>query len=260
MRNYHTHTQRCKHATGVVRDYVECAVEQGIEVLGFSEHTPFPDNRWLNVRLHMEELKEYCKEIEEAQAEFSQIKLVKGLECEYIEKFKSFYKEDLIGKAGIEYLILAGHVLGPNGESPWNLEGLVVDPKKDLRNYAEYLVKGMETGMFAFVAHPDVFGSFYIEWDEETLACSRYILEAAAALKMPLEINGYGLRKPMIETSEGKRLMYPWNKFWEVASQYDISVLANSDAHRPQDVGASIEKALEIAKYYGLKTIELAIK
>lgn len=257
MKNYHTHTYRCKHAVGTVADYVEAAVEQGIKVLGISEHTPFPDNRWLEVRLHMDELDTYCKEIEKAQRTFRDIRVLKGLECEYIECFKSFYKEELLGKRNMDYLILAGHVLGPNGESPWNLQGNLRSAKEELKHYAEYLVKGMETGLFTFVAHPDVFGTFYFNWDEEAVACSKYILEGAQDLHIPLEINGYGLRKPKIETPEGIRHMYPWHKFWEVASQYNIGVLANSDAHRPEDVGASIGEALEIAKKYGLRVVEL---
>lgn len=257
MKNYHTHTYRCKHAVGTVDEYVESALKQGIKVLGISEHTPFPDNRWLEVRLHMDELDDYCKEIEQAQKRFTEIRMLKGLECEYIECFKSFYKEELLEKRKMDYLILAGHVLGPNGESPWNLQGILRSNQEELKHYAEYLVKGMETGLFTFVAHPDVFGMFYLNWDKEAEACSRYIVEAAKDLKVPLEINGYGLRKPKIETSEGIRYMYPWHKFWEVAAQYDVGVLANSDAHRPEDVGASIAQALQIAKRYNLRVVEL---
>ncbi|MEG0014921.1 MAG: histidinol-phosphatase [Cellulosilyticaceae bacterium] len=257
MKNYHTHTYRCKHAVGTVNEYVESAVKQGIKVLGISEHTPFPDNRWLEVRLHMDELEDYCKEIEVAQKIFTDIRVLKGLECEYVECFKSFYKEELLEKNNMDYLILAGHVLGPNGEAPWNLGGELRSNQEELKHYAEYLVKGMATGLFTFVAHPDVFGCFYSEWDEEAKACSRYIFSAAQDLKVPLEINGYGLRKPKIETAEGIRHMYPWDKFWELGAQYDIGVLANSDAHRPEDVGASIGEALEIAKRYGLRVVEL---
>ena len=39
-KNYHTHTKRCHHATGEDREYVEAAIAQGIEVLGFSDHIP----------------------------------------------------------------------------------------------------------------------------------------------------------------------------------------------------------------------------
>ena len=31
--NYHTHTKRCKHATGEDREYVEAAIETGLKIL-----------------------------------------------------------------------------------------------------------------------------------------------------------------------------------------------------------------------------------
>ena len=43
--NYHTHTKRCKHATGEDREYVEAASETGLKILGFADHCPwiYPD-------------------------------------------------------------------------------------------------------------------------------------------------------------------------------------------------------------------------
>ncbi len=40
--NYHTHTWRCHHAKGTEREYVERAIEGGLKILGFSDHTPYP--------------------------------------------------------------------------------------------------------------------------------------------------------------------------------------------------------------------------
>ncbi len=39
-KNYHTHTPRCGHAWGTEREYVHRALELGMKVLGFSDHTP----------------------------------------------------------------------------------------------------------------------------------------------------------------------------------------------------------------------------
>lgn len=38
--DYHTHHNRCGHATGTVRDYVIAAIEKGLQVIGISDHTP----------------------------------------------------------------------------------------------------------------------------------------------------------------------------------------------------------------------------
>ena len=42
MNNYHTHTYRCFHAYGTEEDYVQEAIRQNMQELGFSDHGPFP--------------------------------------------------------------------------------------------------------------------------------------------------------------------------------------------------------------------------
>ena len=42
--NYHTHTQRCLHAKGAEEDYVRSALQAGMDILGFTDHAPFPDH------------------------------------------------------------------------------------------------------------------------------------------------------------------------------------------------------------------------
>ena len=81
---------------------------------------------------------------------------------------------------------------------------------------------------------------------------------AAAALQVPLEINGYGLRKRKIDTPTGKRCMYPWLPFWELAGDYDIKIIVNSDAHRPEDVSSNMAEAAAIGKKFGLKFADLS--
>ena len=39
--NYHTHTYRCRHAIGSEEEYIRKAIDGGLKVLGFSDHTPF---------------------------------------------------------------------------------------------------------------------------------------------------------------------------------------------------------------------------
>mgnify|MGYP000697771308 CR=1 FL=1 len=39
--NFHSHTVRCQHAVGEEREYVEEAIKEGFEVIGFSDHSPY---------------------------------------------------------------------------------------------------------------------------------------------------------------------------------------------------------------------------
>ncbi len=256
MKNYHTHTYRCKHAKGEVEDYVKKAIEEGITVLGISDHTPLPDNRWQEIRMSMDELDDYEKAIEESKKKYPEIKILKAMECEYAVEYDTFYREELLGKRQFDYLIAGTHAFLCDGEWVGVYGGITT--KKRLKAYAEAVVQSMKADLFTFVAHPDLFGNAYEIWDEETIACSKYILEAAEDLQTPLEINGYGLRKDRIKTEQGIRCMYPWLPFWELASAYNITVVVNSDAHFPRDVAANIKEGLEIVEKYNLQLADFS--
>lgn len=255
VKNYHTHTHRCKHAVGDVFDYCQAAVERDLTVLGISDHAALPDNRWSHVRMDFQELPNYCTVIDEAKSRYPELTLLKGMECEFATEYASFYRDKLLGELEFDYLIGAVHFFPLQGEWVGAYGG--ADSIAGLKGYTEYFIESMQSGLFEFMAHPDLFGNCYLTWDANTISAARDILAAAAALNMPLEINGYGLRKPQIETPEGKRRMYPWLPFWELASDYDVSVIVNSDAHRPQDVASNLQEAAAIGDRFGLKLVDL---
>ena len=61
--SYHTHTKRCKHGKGNVNDFVNFAIANNFEVIGFTDHVPFKDNRMDFCRMFYSELDEYISEI-----------------------------------------------------------------------------------------------------------------------------------------------------------------------------------------------------
>lgn len=255
-KNYHTHTYRCKHASGDVADYCEAALAEGLTVLGISDHAALPDNRWGGVRMAFDELSDYCDAIDTARAKYPGLTVLKGMECEYAEGYASFYRDVLLGELEFDYLIGAAHFFPHDGEWVGAYGG--ADTAAGLRAYADYFIESMASGLFAFMAHPDLFGNCYHTWDANTAAAAEDILNAAAALGVPLEINGYGLRKPMIDTPQGPRRMYPWLPFWEQAAGHDVTVIVNSDAHRPRDVASSMAEAAAIGERCGLRFADLS--
>ncbi|HJN50749.1 MAG: histidinol-phosphatase [Pseudomonadales bacterium] len=263
VHNFHTHTYRCKHAQGDVADYCQVALEQGMETLGFSDHSALPDDRWITARMHYAELPDYSSSIDQAKLDFPQLRILKGMECEYIPEFHAFYAEELLGEHKFDYLIGAAHLFpnpsfsdrANNEERPWlNTYGGTSNPKM-LRAYADYLIQMMATGLFDFIAHPDLFGNCYLNWDEDTTACSRDIISAAADLKVGLEINALGLRKIAYKKPDNPYPMYPWIPFWEEATDFPVEVIVNSDAHRPIDVQARMTEAQAIHEKLNLVTM-----
>ncbi len=39
--DFHTHHERCGHAKGKVRDYIEAAIERNLSLIGISDHSPW---------------------------------------------------------------------------------------------------------------------------------------------------------------------------------------------------------------------------
>lgn len=251
MRNYHTHTFRCKHAAGDVVDYAQAALTKGLQVLGMSDHTPLPDGAWPQIRMAWDELPGYLLAIGQARALYPDLTILAGMECEWSPEYHQFYENELLGRFGLDYLVLGCHFFPCQGEY-LSSHGRIDTPKR-LRAYARHLIRSMESGLFAFVAHPDLFGLTYLKWDQNAKAASRDILQAAQDLKIPLEINGHGLCNLWVETALGGRPPYPWRQFWELAQDYKIAALVNSDAHRPQDVDQGLGEGAQLLRSLGLK-------
>ncbi len=251
--NFHTHTRLCHHASGWIDDYCQAALEQGLAVLGFSDHCPHPDGRWQGSRMKMEELPEYLAAIETARQNFPQLRILSGLECEWVPEFEATQREYFLGELGLDFLVGAAHFYPQNGVFE-NIYGRVL-AETDLQSYAAYVVQSIQSGIYAYYAHPDAFAMSIWEWDKAAEQCSRTILQASKEYGMPLEINAYGLRKPEKEYAEGMRRMYPVQQFWELAAEYQIEVVISSDAHRPEDVWGNTDECIAIAKQFGLKVI-----
>lgn len=255
MQEFHTHTFRCKHAEGDIIDLANYAHCSGFAVLGVSDHTPLPDNFYPEIRMELRELEDYVIAYEDARDKYPKLRILLGMECEYLDRYRDFYKDELIGRWGLAYLLLGQHFFYCGDELVYYWKEM--RGTKELWAYAEHLVRGIESGLFSIVAHPDAFGNFYGPWDQETVSCSRYILEAAQVYKIPLEINGNGIRKGKTNIAGVKRYLYPLDPFWELAAGYDITVVVNSDVHKPSEL-APVKEAWALAQRYNLKIADLS--
>lgn len=267
MNNYHTHTYRCKHASGDVADYVEEARRAGLGELGFSDHTPLPDGRWPENRMGMDELPGYLAAVEaarlaeearpdEGQGDGSgrgRLRILRGLECEWSPDYDSFIRDELLGRRKLDYLVSGTHFYLKGGV--WE-DSASIRQAAGLVAYAAHMERSIQSGLFAFIAHPDLYCLGYLAWDEAARACARDILAAASAARIPVEINGYGMRKPRVRGPDGPRWPYPREAFWDLAAEYEITIVANSDAHRPSDVAAGLETGAAMATRRGLRLLD----
>lgn len=245
--NYHTHTWRCMHAEGTEREYVERAIEGGLKILGFSDHTPMPyANGYVsNVKMRLNQLEGYVDTVLNLKKEYEKdIEIHLGLEVEYYPKyFKEFLH--ITGQYPIEYFLLAQHFLGNEIDDVYS--GDETQDPKILKRYCLQCREAMLTGCFTYFAHPDLLHftgdpAVYDHW-------MRGLCEDAKKAGLPLEINFLGI---------GGHRHYPNPAFWKIVGEVGNPVIFGSDAHEPDKVWnpAALKKGEEIVKENGLHLLD----
>ncbi len=226
--NYHTHTFRCFHAKGSDEEFVKAAIEAGFDEIGFADHSPWPFKDYVSgMRMHADELKEYCDSIKHLKEKYKdKISIKLGLECEYFPKYMPWLKK-AIKENEIDYIILGHHFSKDEPNSFYN--GNMNSPEH-LYTFRDDIVEAMETGMFAYIAHPDIFMRGYPVFDEHCEKISRDIIKKAIETNTPLEYNLLGLSHSKLDGKQG----YPYPDFWDMVSEMKPPVTMGIDAHVPE--------------------------
>lgn len=245
--NYHTHTHRCNHASGTEEEYIKRAIEGGVAYMGFSDHTPYqlPDGRESWYRVSVNEAKDYVADLSALREKYKdKIEIMIGFEMEY---YPSCFREmfQTAQKYGGEYLILGQHFFEEeHGDYPHTTTA--TDDVELLKIYVSRVTDAMKTGVFTYVAHPDI---FHFTGDRDCYQQEmRNICKTSKEQNVPLEINFLGIRD---------NRMYPREDFWEVAGQEKSPVTFGFDAHDVQSAfdGQSLIKAKEMVKQFHLNYI-----
>lgn len=250
--NYHTHTSRCFHAKGSDEEYVLAAIEAGFDEIGFADHTAWNYKGFVShMRMHENELEEYCNSVKSLREKYKdKISIKLGLECEYFPQHLPWLKEE-IEKQEIDYIILGHHFRGSEQTGVYN--GAITAPE-DIYAYRDDVLKAMETGLFSYVAHPDLFMKGYNEFDEHCEKISRDIIAKAIETDTPLEFNLLGVKYSMADGRPG----YPHPKFWEIASEMKPKAVVGIDAHYPNAYKEAeiFRLGYDELKKYGLEPVE----
>ena len=240
--NYHTHTVRCGHAVGEDREYVEKALERGLQLLGFSEHVPmpFPDGHESRFRLPARLLEDYVSSVLRLREEYrGQIEILLGFEAEYYPDLFEAMLERL-SPYPVDYLILGQH-FNTSAEITYNTRPQ--DSEEALHFHVDRILEGLGTGRFLYAAHPD---HFHFTGDVEFYRQeSRRLCEGVKKLDIPLELNMLGLRE---------KKNYPRPEFWEIAAEVGNRVILGCDAHDPDHVAnpENLKETLAFAARYGI--------
>jgi histidinol-phosphatase (PHP family) len=245
--DYHVHTTLCHHAVGDPIEYLQAAQRAGLTEIGFADHNPMPEqfDGW---RMSIQDLPRYLEMIEEVRSNGFPVRL--GLECDFIEGYESWI-ETLAGKAPWDYLIGSVHYIAPG----WD-----VDNPKYLARFREYpveeiwalywkhYVRCIESGLYDFVAHPDLAKKFGYRPDGDLRRYYQPAIESLARRNVAFEINTAGLRKDAAE-------IYPAPEFIQLAREAGVAMLINSDAHAPEEVAYKFDLARDLARQAGYSKV-----
>lgn len=230
--NYHTHTTRCGHAVGTDEAYIKAAIAQHYDVLGFSDHVPWPYESGYthtHVRMTIDHLDEYVATMRQLRKQYAdQIRLLIGFECEYFPAYMAWL-EDVKQEKRLDYLILGNHYEGSD-ETGIYFGG--IKTAAELRRYVDSTIKGVESGLFAYLAHPDLFMRRYGKFDENCRAAARDLCAACKENNLPMEVNLHDRYR----LGELNRDGYPHPEFFEIAYQAGAKVIIGVDAHEPEEL------------------------
>ncbi len=244
--NYHTHTNRCHHANGSDREYVENAIKAGIKTLGFSDHAPYfypqinPRNPY---RIDCDKFEDYVNSVISLKKEYEKdIDILLGYELEYYPEYHAREMEYL-NTYSYDYLILGQHQLIKGGDYKVIYANR---PTYNLSEYVDTVIEALNTGDFNMLAHPDLPNCFATKEQKEN-EFSKLCL-CAKKQNIPLELNLLGIR-------EGR--MYPTEDFFEIAAKVGNDIAIGYDAHSPSDFldKYALSKALKIVEKYKLNLI-----
>ena len=237
----HNHTTRCNHAEGTVDEYIQKAIELGIDIYGFSEHAPMDFD--LNYRLPFEEMDAYINDILTAKEKYkNDISILLGYEVDWLQG----HMDERVLNADVDYLIGSVHFIDKWGfDNPEFIGGW---QEKDIdeiwQAYFEATEAMAKSGKFDIVGHLDLIKVFKFMPKQDIRLLAKNVLHAIKKSNMVLEINTAGLRKPIAE-------MYPSRDLLEEAYSLNIPITFSSDAHAVEQIGFGYELATTLAKDIG---------
>lgn len=246
MKNYHTHTTRCYHASGTEEEYVLSAIKAGYTELGFSDHTPWHYNSRYHSTMRMEEdkLSDYVDTLLNLKEKYKdKISIKIGLECEYFPEYMGWLRET-INKYSIDYIILGNHFdktdeTGIYYGRPLN--------KQQLTDYVDSCIEAMKTGLYSYLAHPDL--ANYDENDEFYAQEMTRLCMAAKEMDIPLELNLLGF---------STKRHYPNVLFFVIAKKVGNRIIIGTDAHESEALldKETYDKAYDFIHDFGLEFTE----
>lgn len=246
-----------------MEDFVKAAVGQGFISYGVSSHAPLPfETSW---NLKRESVQEYLAEIQRLKILYGdRIELYAGMEIDYLEGVQSpdmpyFQELPLDYRIGSVHLVHtpAGKIVDTD-TNPKNFRRILIeDFQGDLRKlvtaYFEASLQLLEAGGFDFVGHPN-------KIHFNAAQCERSVTSRTWYAGMLEDFFALAARKGyMVEINTKaylqKGCFYPAVEDFALIRKWNLPIVVNSDAHRPEGINAGREEALKKLKETGFTSV-----
>ncbi|HWF32416.1 MAG TPA: histidinol-phosphatase [Solirubrobacteraceae bacterium] len=237
-----------------VERYRAVADEQGIAELGVSEHV-YRFEQALEVWRHpfwvtyaLDDIDAYCAFIRE------QTDLRLGIEADFVPGAED-RMVNLLQARDFDYVIGSVHFIGDGAVdmddySVWDSGRSVEDVWK---RYFETLGEAARSGIFDVLAHPDLVKVWGAERPQPAGDLRFYYdlaMDGIAESGIAIEVSTAGLRKRAKE-------LYPAPAFLEMCLEAGAPIALSSDAHRPEDIGADYDSAIELLARFGITELSV---
>ncbi len=249
LTDYHLHLRPDEEGTPAERHftaenvdrYLAGAEEAGIGELGCSEHV-YRFTQALEIWRHpfwrqqaRDDLHAYCEFVRSTPLRL-------GIECDFVPGAED-RTANLLEECELDYVVGSVHFIGDVAVDHDRYDAWADhDPDAVWRRYFETVAEAARSGLFDILAHPDlvkVWGRGRPWPDRDPRFYYEPAIEAIAESGIAVEISTGGLRKPVAE-------IYPSPAFAEMCVEAGADFALSSDAHRPAEVGAGYEQALEL--------------
>lgn len=212
----HTHTLSSGHAYGTIRENAQAAAEQGLRILGITEHGPgIPGTcdpiYFVNLRCVPKEL--------------YGVRVLHGSEINVLEGGKLSLPERYIND--LDYVSAGIHIqCYENQGAAGNTKNVIGCMEKNRK--------------LRFITHPD---------DSRTPLDYEELCKGARDNNVALEVNNSSLIEPVFRLNSREN----YRKMLECCQKYRVPVVIDSDAHDPSAVG-KVDLALAMIETYGFDT------
>ncbi|MFI7110331.1 histidinol-phosphatase [Nonomuraea sp. NPDC050227] len=252
MFDLHTHHDRCGHASGGLREYLDAAIDNGLHIIGLSDHSPFfcepEEHHKPGVAMAKDEFPRYIAEAMRLREEYrGRIEVLVGVESDFFPEHAAVYRA-VFDQYPLDYVIGSVHVM--DGVDLFRRERWMgadqVALKAAREKYCDLVAQSARTRMFDVLGHIDVVKAACPEIMQVATGAVDRMMRDIADADAVIEVNTSGKTKDCGG-------WYPSIDLLERARRYGVKITFGSDAHDPSRVGDEHEAVRETLRELGFR-------